>query len=989
MVVFLLGTMTCFLSAAAGEPSPPAIAGPAGKSLVFETDLEPLFQSRCIRCHGEKVQKGELNLASRAALLKGGESGPVVVPGKPDESLLFELVRDGAMPADKKDKLTPLEVALVRDWIAQGARFRDNPASDSPRAASEAPTQHDVIPILLRRCTVCHGLHEQAGGLDLRTPAALLRGGKSGPAIVPGKSGESLILKRIRSGDMPPRARLVEVSIKPIEPAETELLARWIEAGAPEVPAEPDVATTEPDPLVSDEDRNFWAFQPPRAAPVPTVRRADRVRNPIDAFLLHALEARGLTLSPEASRSALLRRVALDLTGLPPEPEDVRAFLGDTSPNAYEELVDRLLGSPQYAERWARHWLDVAGYGDTEGKTEQDLSRKQAYRYRDYVIRAFAADKPYDRFLREQIAGDELADAEHAPELTDELYDNLVATGFLRMAPDPTWANITGFIPDRLDVIADEIDVLASAVLGLTIKCARCHTHKFDPIPHRDYFRLLAVFKGAYDEHDWLKSGNVQHRNGQRLDRHLALARPAERREWEAHTARLDQEIATLRQPLAAQADERIKKEVDARLARLPQVLHDDLRTMLATPADKRTEIQKYLAAKFEKELRIDAAGLKQIDPEFKKLSDETDAKVAALNATRRDEPGIRALWDRGAPSPTYLLRRGDYLSPGRLIGPGVLSVLTDGRTPFVVTPPWPGANKTGRRLAFAHWLTRGDHPLTARVMVNRIWMHHFGAGLVRTPSNFGKAGERPTHPELLDWLAVEFVRQNWSIKAMHRLMVLSEAYRQGSTVTPELAQRDPDNRWLSRMPLRRVDAEVLYDSLLHVSGRLDPQPFGPADALDVRPDGLVTPRGTERGWRRAIYVQQQRKHVVTLLDNFDLPAMNPNCIERRQSTVAPQALHLMNNAMVQDLAARFAGRVARGAGADFGAQVEQIYLSAFCRLPQPGERAAGAASLQQLTEQWKTQAPAGSPDDPSARSRALTTFCHAILNSAEFLYVD
>ena len=335
---------------------------------------------------------------------------------------------------------------------------------------------------------------------------------------------------------MPPRRRVVEVSIKPIEAAETDLLARWIERGAPEVQIEPDVAGDSPDPLVTDKDRDFWAFQPPRPVEVPTVRDAERVRNPIDAFILRKLEQGGLGLSPEADRSTLLRRVSFDLTGLPPEPDEVEAFVADRSPDAYEAMVDRLLASPRYGERWGRHWLDLAGYADSEGKREQDLPRPFAYRYRDYVIRALNEDKPYDRFLVEQIAGDELLDYEHAPKITPEIYDNLVATGFLRMAPDSTWANITGFLPDRVEVVSDEIDVLGSAVMGITLKCARCHTHKFDPIPHRDYYRLVAVFKGAYDEYDWLKpeistlpaplSVDTQG------DRHLPHVLPEEREAW-------------------------------------------------------------------------------------------------------------------------------------------------------------------------------------------------------------------------------------------------------------------------------------------------------------------------------------------------------------------------------------------------------------------------------------------------------------------------
>jgi hypothetical protein len=777
-----------FLAAPArGQQQAPS---PAAAAPLFEADVLPLLKTKCLRCHGEKGKKAELDLRSRAGVLKGSESGPVVVPGKPLDSPLYEAVHSGKMPPGKNPKLSSSEVEILRRWIEGGARF----AAAGADSSRPPLTQHDALPILLRRCTVCHGPRVQEAGLDLRSRAAMLRGGKSGPAIVPGKPDESRLIRKIHAGEMPPRRRLIEVSIKPVEPAETEVLARWIALGAPEVPSEPDVAGTGPDPLVADKDRAFWAFQPPRAASPPAVKQSERVRNAIDAFVLQ---------------------------------------------NA---------------------------------------------------------------------------------EVTPELYDNLVATGFLRMAPDPTWANPTGFLPDRLDVIADEIDVFGSVVLGLTLKCARCHSHKFDPIPQRDYYRLLDVFKGAFDEHDWMKPNWLPGQSkGPRTDRDLPFVPAAERKQWETHNAALQKEVGALR---AAQG---------------------------------------------------------------KKPPPDTEAKIKALEARRLPPPSIRALWDRGEPSPTYLLRRGDYLSPSRLVGPGVPSVLTDGKTPFEVKPPWPGARKTGRRLALARWLTRPNHPLTARVLVNRLWKLHFETGIVKTLDNFGKAGARPTHPELLDWLAVEFVRRGWSIKAMHRLMLTSATYRQSSAVTPAHEKLDPDNALLSRMPLTRMDAESLYDAMLQIAGRLDERRFGPPDALQVRPDGLVTPAGTDRGWRRMIYVQLRRKVVATHLENFDFPQMNPNCVQRRDSTVAPQALHLMNNGMVQTLAEHFARRVRQEAGDEPSLQVEWISLAALGRPPTAEEKQVGLAALARLGEQWARH----SAGKEGAALAALTTYCHTILNSAAFLYVD
>ena len=349
---------------------------------------------------------------------------------------------------------------------------------------------------------------------------------------------------------------------------------------------------------------------------------------------------------------------------------------------------------------------------------------------------------------------------------------------------------------------------------------------------------------------------------------------------------------------------------------------------------------------------------------------------MRAIQAQRPPEPKIQALWDRGEPSPTYVYRRGDSLNPGQLVGPGVPSVLTDGKTPFVVKPPWPGAKQTGRRLALARWLTQPDHPLTARVAVNRIWKQHFGTGIAASLGNFGKAGTPPTHPELLDWLAREFVRQGWSMKAMHRVMMTSTTYRQSSASAPELAKLDPANAYYSRMPLVRLDAESLYDSLLLVAGRLDEARGGPADPVQARRDGLVTPTGTATGWRRLVYVQQMRKQLATHLETFDFPQMNPNCIERRDSTVAPQALHLLNNAMVEQLAVDFAKRVRREAGNDAGRQIDSIYLIALSRLPTADEMKLGREALVLFADEWeKHLAAAGKLDRDAAELKALATY--------------
>ena len=773
---------------------------------------------------------------------------------------------------------------------------------------------------MLLRCTSCHGRQRQEGDLDLRTRAGILKGGKSGPAIVPGKSAESLLVKRVRAEEMPPLPRLVEAMVKPMEAAELAKLVRWIDLGAPDAVAEPDLAGTAEDPLVSAADRDFWAFQRPQSPPPPTVKHTDLVRNPIDAFILAKLEERGLSPSPETDRRALIRRASFDLTGLPPEPAEVEAFLADTSSDAYERLIDRLLASPRYGERWGRHWLDVAGYADCEGRREQHLPRPDAWRYRDYVIRSFNADKPYDRFLVEQIAGDELVDYENPSARTKEVEDCVVATAFLRMAPDPTWANLTGFVPDRLEVIADAIDVLGSGVMGLTFKCARCHSHKFDPIPQRDYYRLAATLKGAYDEHDWLKpqlisfGGAVSAGAGERF---LTCVRDEERQQLKATRDKVTQEL------------ERLKTAPSA---------------------------------------------------------NDTEKRIKDLVASLPGEPQIFALWDRGEPSPTYIYRRGDYQNAGALAQPGVPAVLAEPGATYEIAPPRPGAKSTGRRLAFARWLVAPQQPLTARVMINRIWKHHFGLGLVKSLGNFGHTGDRPSHPELLDWLACEFMRQGWSMKGVHRMMMTSSAYRQSSVWSPQASRKlDPDNRLLSRMPLRRLEAEELRDSLLLVAGQLDEKRFGPADPVQRMPDGVV-----QSGKRRSVYVQLLRKDPPTILENFDLPAMNPNCLSRADSLVALQALHLLNDTVVRELAGQLATRVSSAAGAAPPDQIRVLYEIVLSRPPSAAEESLSLETLARLTEAWKANlSAAGSPADVDVSKRALTTVCHTILNSAMFLYID
>jgi hypothetical protein len=446
-------------------------------------------------------------------------------------------------------------------------------------------------------------------------------------------------------------------------------------------------------------------------------------------------------------------------------------------------------------------------------------------------------------------------------------------------------------------------------------------------------------------------------------------------REREARDREVQDEVKALTTELDEKFEPVKKKILEQRLAAAPKEMHEELRAVSATPAAKQTAAQKTTAKKFEKILKIDIDDAKEADPAFSRQANGLQKRIKLAQTKRMPEPKIRALWDRGDPSPAYILRRGNASSFGPPVEPGVPGVLSDVRTPFEIKTPWPGAKKTGRRLALANWLVRPDHPLTSRVMVNRIWKYHFGAGIVKSLGNFGKAGVPPTHPELLDWLSVEFVRQGWSIKAMHRMMLSSNTYRQVSAVTPELEQMDPENKLLGRMPLRRMQGEEVGDALLQVAGKLDPAPFGPPDPIIARRDGLVTPIGTDKGWRRSIYVNQRRTQLPTLFENFDVPAMNPACLERTESIVATQALHLLNNAMIDELAGFFAERVKREAGDESAKQVERAYWLALSRPPDAEERTASLEALAKFSA--------------LSKPNALGKFCHTLMNSASFIYID
>ena len=930
------------------------------RPLIFESDIRPVLTKKCGKCHREDVRKGGLDLSSMASVRRGGESGEEAIAESVEESLLWIMIDGGDMPPEGQPRLTDNERELIRKWIATGAQ------SDKPlTSAAKELNQHDVLPIILLRCAACHGARIKRGGVDLRTPALMRKGGEHGPALVPGDPDASPMIQRIESEACPPRELLLKFFVKRPPVSEVKVLRDWIAAGAPVKNIEPDVATTKPDPLVVDEDRQHWAFQPPQALPG---------EHTLDDFILEKLTEQGLPFSPEADRDTLIRRAYFDLIGMPPSLAEWKRWRGSNDRDWYSRMVDDLLASPRYGERWGRHWLDLAGYADSEGGTSADPVRKVAWKYRDYVIRSFNNDKPYDRFLIEQIAGDELIDHANAPAITEEMVDNLIATGFLRMGIDQTGSRTMNFVPERIGVISDAITVLGEGLMGLTMGCARCHSHKYDPIPHRDYYRFKAIFQGAFDEHDWLTFKNrtlnvdVEERRKRVAQVNPPLVASEKKLEARLKAGANEIRLELLRQHYPEQSDADRKETLRA----------------LRIADNNRSQPQRILVEKLQQvEVLPDSD---QPEPVIKarRLVAEIENELAQVRRKMEPPLTIRAVWDRGEPSPTYILRRGEHNKPGALVGPGVPSVLTDGQTPFAAEPPFPGGTaKTGRRLAFARWLTQPDHPLTARVMVNRIWYHHFGTGLVKSLENFGAKGDRPSHPKLLDWLAVEFVRQGWSIKQLHRAILNSRTYRQSSDISQQARRIDPQNRLLSHMTLRRMDAEALRDSLLFVSGKLDNTPGGPPDAVSVNRDGLVSVTATPDGrWRRSIYLQYRRTEIPSMMATFDYPEMGPNCLSRSVSTVSPQSLMLMNNQHVRDLATDFAARVEvhlkESKSSSLEDRVITVYQLALSRPPSEAEQQIGVDRLKELRAAWQ--------ETPDA---ALQTYCHTILNSAAFLYVD
>jgi cytochrome c553 len=824
-------------------------------------------------------------------------------------------------------------------------------AADTP-APSPADLGRQALAVLQARCVECHGPDKGKARLDLSSPAGVARGSRKGAVVRAGKPDESLLWQMVEKGKMPPE--------DPLPEKERQVLRRWIESGAPG--------------LVAARAETHWSFRPLVRPPVPEADRAGGLRTGIDRFIAAALARKGLGLSAEADRATLVRRVSFDLTGLPPTPAETDAFLADSSPDAYERMIDRFLASHRYGECWGKFWLDAAGYADSNGYFSADSDRPLAWRYRDYVIRSLGADKPYDRFVREQLAGDEVAGYRPGGDVTPDMVELLTATHFLRNAPDGTGesdGNPDEVRTDRFTVLEGNLQVAMSCLLGVTVQCARCHDHKFEPVSQEEYYRLQAILYPAYCPERWVKPA----------DRAVAVGTRQEREVYQRRSDLVDRQVKALQASLAAVAAPLREELVEERLPALEPALRRAVLQALAAAPAARTKEQQELLKKHVEPLKIGDDEVAKRFPEYAAVREQVRKAVAEREKERPRPLDKLAVLVETDPNPPvhHILVRGQHNAPGREVQPGVPAAFcTPGNEYRLDGQSVP----TGRRTAFARWVTAPDNPLFARVLVNRVWQHHFGTGLVTTPDNLGQSGARPSHPELLDWLAAEFIRSGWSIKALHRLVLRSAVYRQVSTPRREALAVDPDDRLLWRYPLRRLDAEAVRDAMLAVAGELDPRPGGPYVPTRRNAEGSVeVDEKHPEARRRSVYLQQRRTQVATLLELFDAPRLALNCSVRNTSTVPLQALALLNSEFARARARAMAARLEREAGGEAGRRIVLACRLAWGREPAEAERGAAQRFLGAQRALY-----AGEKD---GELRAWTDFCQMVLASNAFLYVE
>lgn len=905
-------------------------------------------------------------------------------------------------------------------------------AEEKPPAEAEAFFETKVRPVLAERCWSCHGDAKQSSELRLDSRARILQGGLQGPAIEPGKPDESLLIEVVDGSGlltMPPKGKGDK-----LKPEQIEALGDWIRAGAP-WPEHLEVADSK-----AGASETHWSFQPVEAVEVPSVADPSKVATPVDAFIVSKLEQAGLSPSPSADRRTLVRRATFDLTGLPPTPEEVEAFEKDESPDAFARLVDRLLDSPQYGERWARHWLDVARYADTKGYVFQQERRYPfSYTYRDYVVEAFNQDKPYDQFLKEQIAADQLKSDDPT---------TLAALGFLTVG--------RRFLNSQQDIIDDRIDVVTRGLMGLTVACARCHDHKYDPIPTEDYYSLYGVFASCDEPEDLPKIGEssgpeAEKYRQERQKRLKAVSDYVEERRQAYQKVTREQAEAYL---LAAfdlgfkdggrgdkkldgiVRDRKLRPELLRRLMRLwkrgekakAEPFLQAWRAFEAVPAEdfaekapavssKLVETAENLVGPPEPSLafvvaqpppesmrevvarygRLLAEAAKPESPEteavrearevldqkggpFVVASDEVDRlkdraernkiralerKVAELDVVHPGAPPrAMVLVDREEPVEPHVFLRGNPGRRGETVPRRFLKVLSGpDREPF---------EHGSGRLDLANEVADAQNPLTARVFVNRVWRYHFGEGLVRTPSDFGLRGDEPTHPELLDWLATDFIRNGWSVKHLHRAIMLSNAYRQQSRLRPDGFEKDPENRLLWRQSRQRLDFEAMRDALLAVSGRLD-------QTMGGRPVSITDSPGSPR---RTLYGFIDRQNLDALFRTFDLASPDTSSPGRPVTTVPQQGLFFFNSPFVAQQSRALAERLEDLEADDYEQRVDRLYRLLFARDALPDEVDLARRFIE-------AQHKAGPEDAPKDGLGPWAAYSQVLLITNEFLFID
>ena len=826
-----------------------------------------------------------------------------------------------------------------------------------------ATTFEDTVqPILESSCLPCHDQSTRSSGFSVNDAESVILGGaRHGPAVRAGNPADSVLIKVLR-GEVSPQMPFGNPALGE---ADLNAIESWIRQLDPQTAPGPETI--------------HWAFVQPRREEPPATKNIQWARNGIDNFILAKLEENGLTPAPEASRETLIRRLYFDLIGLPPPWEEVQAFVRDTSPDSYDRLVDRLLEDPRYGERWARHWLDLARYADTSGY-EGDPENYHTWRYRDYVVDAFNDDKPYDQFIKEQIAGDEFVRSLSAGPLPAPKPEHVVALTFLRLAPftEPRGER------SRHELLSEMTATVSSVFLGLTAGCAQCHDHKYDPIPIRDFYRLKAFFATVHVAP--ARSGDIFQIGGPQP---AEFYRPgekewadAEREKYQNELKRAETGFEAFQAPLLerlkaakeespqARAEDEADEEKELTLGDLAKAIkeqdeggHDSGRPALFSLDERRRH------GWFRRSIRILKDRILRVEP-------------SAMSLRTMDPPP----YGPSVPT-TYVLNRGQWDQPAEPVEPGFLSAVVGNSRPaeLIRVDRYQRHPGHGRRMTLANWIASPENPLTARVMVNRLWQYRFGRGIVETSSDFGKNGALPTHPELLDWLAVRFVDEKWSLKPVHRLMVTSSTYRQDSRARNERAEeRDSANRLLWRFPRRRLEGELIRDSVLAVSGRLNsarggppispPLPAGLENELDSQyENNFWEVSGAEEARKRSLYVFQRRSLSLPILQTFDAPALDASCDRRRTSVTPLQALSLYDGVFVNEEARSLATRVRELAGGERVSQVRHAFQLALSRSPSAEESAEVVEFLAKA----------------ASEEEGLVGLCRVLLNSNEFVYVN